>query len=124
MRLAGSAEFFFVSAAGAALEDHEGVAEDAEGKGLVRDVGVEPGVDLGRKERRQALWVRDSAASQSASAEAVQRPTMRFVPLKDASQLDLQSIHRVRQHLVGCRTALINQLRAVLLERGTRVPQR
>lgn len=59
-----------------------------------------------------------------ASAEAVQRPTMRFVPLKDASQLDLQTIHRVRQRLVGCRTALINQLRAVLLERGITVPQR
>ena len=59
-----------------------------------------------------------------ASAEAVQRPTMRFVPLKSEAQLDLQIIHRVRQRLVRCRTALINQLRAVLLERGITVPQR
>lgn len=59
-----------------------------------------------------------------ACAEAVQRPTMRFVPLKTEAQLDLQTIHRVRQRLVGGRTALINQLRAVLLERGITVPKR
>lgn len=59
-----------------------------------------------------------------ANAEAVQRPTMRFVPLKSPAQLDLQTIHRVRQRLVGRRTALINQLRAILLERGIVVAQR
>lgn len=59
-----------------------------------------------------------------ANAEAVQRPTMRFVPLKSEAQLDLQTIHRIRQRLVGRRTALINQLRAILLERGITVPQR
>src|SRR3546814_1718783 len=48
---------------------------------------------------------------------------MRFVPLKSEAQLDLQTIHRVRQRLVGRRTALINQLRAILLERGIVVPQ-
>ncbi len=48
---------------------------------------------------------------------------MRFVPLKSEAQLDLQSIHRARQRLVGRRTALINQLRAILLERGVTVPQ-
>ena len=59
-----------------------------------------------------------------ATAEAVQRPTMRFVPLKTEAQLDLQTIHRVRQRLVSRRTALINQLRAILLERGITVAQR
>lgn len=59
-----------------------------------------------------------------ANAEAVGRPTMRFVPIKEQAQLDLQTIHRVRQRLVGRRTALINQLRAILLERGITVPQR
>ena len=59
-----------------------------------------------------------------ATAEAVRRPTMRFVPLKTEAQLDLQTIHRVRQRLVGRRTALINQLRAILLERGITVAQR
>ena len=42
---------------------------------------------------------------------------MRFVPLKTEAQPDLQTIHRVRQRLVGHCTALINQLRAILLER-------
>ena len=53
-----------------------------------------------------------------AIAEAATRPTMRFVELKSEDRLDLQTLHRVRDRLVGQRTALINQLRAVLLERG------
>jgi transposase len=48
---------------------------------------------------------------------------MRFVGIKREEQLDVQTLHRVRDRLVGERTALINQLRAVLLERGTSVPQ-
>src|SRR6201993_5602521 len=56
-------------------------------------------------------------------AEAATRPTMRFVPLKSEAQLDVQTLHRARDRLVGERTALINQLRAVLLERGITVPQ-
>lgn len=58
-----------------------------------------------------------------ANAEAVERPTMRFVPLETPEQPDLQSLHRLRQRLVGRRGALINQLRAILLERGIVVPQ-
>lgn len=58
-----------------------------------------------------------------AVAEAATRPTMRFVKLKAADQLDMQSLHRVRDRLVGERTALINQLRAVLLERGITAPK-
>jgi len=58
-----------------------------------------------------------------AIAEAATRPTMRFVELKSEPQLDMQSLHRVRDRLVGARTALINQLRAILLERGIIVPQ-
>jgi transposase len=53
-----------------------------------------------------------------AIAEAAQRPTMRFVPVKTVEQLDLQALHRVRERLVGKRTAVINQLRSFLLERG------
>ena len=53
-----------------------------------------------------------------AIAEAVQRPTMRFVPIKTKDQLDLQSLHRVRDRLVSHRTGLVNQIRAFLLERG------
>jgi transposase len=53
-----------------------------------------------------------------AIAEAATRPTMRFVDLKTDEQLDMQSLHRARDRLIGERTTLINQLRAVLLERG------
>ena len=58
-----------------------------------------------------------------AIAEAATRPTMRFVDLKSQEQLDMQTLHRARDRLVGERTALINQLRAILLERGIVVPQ-
>jgi len=58
-----------------------------------------------------------------AIAEAATRPTMRFVRLKSETQLDLQTLHRVRERLVQARTALINQLRAVLLERGVIQPR-
>ena len=56
-------------------------------------------------------------------AEAATRPTMRFVELKGQDQLDMQTLHRSRDRLVGERTALINQLRAILLERGMFAPQ-
>src|SRR6187397_310260 len=58
-----------------------------------------------------------------AIAEAVQRPTMRFVPTKTVEQLDLQALHRVRERLVSQRTGIINQIRAFLLERGVAVRQ-
>ena len=53
-----------------------------------------------------------------AIAEAVERENMRFVPIKTDDQLDLQALHRVRDRLMTRRTALINQIRAFLLERG------
>jgi len=58
-----------------------------------------------------------------AIAEAVQRPTMKFVTTKTADQLDLQALHRVRERLVSQRTGIINQIRAFLLERGIAVRQ-
>jgi transposase len=51
-------------------------------------------------------------------AEAATRPTMRFVELKSQDRLDLQTLHRARSRLVAARKALLNQLRAILLERG------
>jgi transposase len=53
-----------------------------------------------------------------AIAEAVSRQNMRFVPIKTDDQLDLQALHRVRDRLVHRRTAVINQIRGFLLERG------
>jgi len=58
-----------------------------------------------------------------AIAEAVQRPTMKFVATKTVEQLDLQALHRVRARLVTQRTGIINQIRAFLLERGVAVRQ-
>src|SRR3974377_1415597 len=58
-----------------------------------------------------------------AIAEAVQRPTMKFVATKTVDQLDLQALHRVRERLVSQRTGIMNQIRAFLLERGIAVRQ-
>lgn len=58
-----------------------------------------------------------------AIAEAATRPTMRFVPVKSEAQSDIQALHRARSRLVAERTALINHLRALLLERGVIVAQ-
>ena len=58
-----------------------------------------------------------------AIAEAVQRPTMKFVATKTPDQLDLQALHRVRERLIRQRTGIINQIRAFLLERGVAVRQ-
>ena len=58
-----------------------------------------------------------------AIAEAATRPTMRFVTLKSEAQLDIQTLHRVRDQLVRDRTSLMNQVRSLLLERGHIAPQ-
>ena len=58
-----------------------------------------------------------------AIAEAVQRPTIKFVATKTAEQLDLQALHRVRERLVSQRTGIINQICAFMLERGIAVRQ-
>jgi transposase len=59
-----------------------------------------------------------------AIAEAVARKNMRFVPIKSDEQLDLQALHRVRDRLVQRRTAVINQIRGFLIERGITFPKR
>jgi transposase len=53
-----------------------------------------------------------------AIAEAVTKQNMRFVQIKTQEQLDIQAMHRVRDRLVQRRTALINEIRGFLLERG------
>jgi transposase len=58
-----------------------------------------------------------------AIAEAVSRPTMRFVAVKSNEQLDLQAVHRIRERLVNERTAVINQIRAFLIEYGLSVKE-
>jgi transposase len=58
-----------------------------------------------------------------AIAEAVQRPTMRFVATKTAEQLDLQALHRVRERLVSQRRKARIWLMMPVLERGVAVRQ-
>ncbi len=53
-----------------------------------------------------------------AICEAIGRPSMRFVPVKSAEQLEIQAIHRIRQRLVSDRTRLVNQIRGRLAEHG------
>nr|WP_210316683.1 IS110 family transposase [Agrobacterium tumefaciens] len=59
----------------------------------------------------------------AAIAEAATRPTMRFVGVKQADQVDLQMLHRVRSRLVSARTNLICQMRAYCLEHGVAMRQ-
>lgn len=58
-----------------------------------------------------------------AICEAVQRPTMRFVPVKTVEQQSVLQLHRARQLLVGMRVSLTNQMRALLSEFGITIPQ-
>ena len=58
-----------------------------------------------------------------AIAEASQREEMRFVPLKSQTQQDIQVVHRVRERLIGQRTAVGNQIRGLLAEYGIIIPK-
>jgi transposase len=73
---------------------------------------VKPYVKSNKNDRRDA----------EAIAEAVTRPTMRFVPLKAVDQQDIQALHRVRERLIGARTALINEVHGLMLEYGIVLP--
>lgn len=63
------------------------------------------------------------AADAEAICEAVTRPNMRFVPAKTVDQQSALSQHRVRQSLVGARTAQANMIRGLLMEYGIVIPQ-
>jgi transposase len=73
---------------------------------------VKPFVKSNTNDRRDA----------EAIAEAVTRPTRRFVPTKDIDQQDLQALHRVRARLIGERTALINEVHGLMNEYGLVIP--
>ncbi len=55
--------------------------------------------------------------------EAVTRPTMRFVPTKAVDQQDIQALHRVRERLIGARTALVNEVHGLMNAYGIVVPK-
>ncbi len=58
-----------------------------------------------------------------AIAEAVTRPTMRFVEIKASGQVDVQALHRARDMMVMHRTRMISQMRAFCLEHGVTIHQ-
>src|SRR3954453_19604536 len=66
---------------------------------------------------------KNDARDAEAIAEAVTRPTMRFVEIKPTEQLDLQALHRIRDRIVANRTQLICQMRAFCLEYGLAIRQ-
>ena len=66
---------------------------------------------------------KNDAADAEAICEAVTRPSMRFVPVKDAEQQSVLMLHRVRSLLVRQRTMLANALRAHMAEFGIIAPQ-
>jgi transposase len=66
---------------------------------------------------------KNDAADAEAICEAVARPSMRFVPVKDAEQQPMLMLHRARSLLVRQRTMLVNALRAHMAEFGIIAPQ-
>jgi len=66
---------------------------------------------------------KNDAADAEAICEAVGRPSMRFVPVKDTDQQSVLMLHRVRNLLVRQRTMLVNALRAHMAEFGIIAPQ-
>jgi transposase len=74
---------------------------------------VKPYVKSNKNDRRDA----------EAIAEAVTRPTRRFVPAKDVDQQDIQALHRVRERLIGERTTLVNEVHGLMHEYGMVMPK-
>ena len=66
---------------------------------------------------------KNDAADAEAICEAVSRPNMRFVPIKNAEQQGVLALHRARQGFVKARTAQANQIRGLLAEFGIVLPQ-
>ena len=63
------------------------------------------------------------AADAEAICEAVSRPNMRFVPIKDATQQSVMALHALRAGAMKARNSLANRLRGLLQEFGVTIPQ-
>src|SRR5471032_2261979 len=83
-------------------------------KALGHDVKLMPAAYVKPYVKRQ----KNDAADAEAICEAVQRPTMRFVPVKSEEQQGVLMLHRAREMLVRQKTMLINALRAHLAGLG------
>jgi transposase len=87
----------------------------------LKTLGHDPRLMPAKYVRPHSKGQKNDFRDAEAIAEAVQRPTVRFVPTKTAEHLDLQALHRVHERLVSQRTGVINQIRAFLLDRGIAV---
>ena len=67
---------------------------------------------------------KNDAADAAAICEAVTRPAMRFVPVKEEHQQIILTLHRTRQGFIEERTALYNRLRGLISEFGIVLPQK
>lgn len=86
-----------------------------------QDIGHEPRLMSPLYVRPYVKVHKNDDRDAEAIAEAATRPTMSFVTVKSAEQLDLQALHRARERLIHSRTRLINQARAFLMERNIRI---
>jgi len=66
---------------------------------------------------------KDDHIDAEAICEAVARPNMRFAPSKEIWQQDIQTIHRIRERLIGNKVALSNSMRGLLMEYGITIPK-
>ncbi|OJW52812.1 MAG: IS110 family transposase [Alphaproteobacteria bacterium 41-28] len=66
---------------------------------------------------------KNDANDAEAICEAVSRASMRFVPIKNVQQQEIQLVHKVRGKLIKDKIALGNQIRGLLLEYGVAIPQ-
>ena len=85
-----------------------------------------PGTDGGIGPKFVKPYVKtnkNDMADAEAICEAVGRPTMRFVPMKNGEQQAVLALHRARQGFVRARTAQANQIRGLLAEYGITIPQ-
>jgi transposase len=87
----------------------------------LKALGRDPRLMPARYVRPYSKGPKNDFRDAEAIAEAVLRPTMKFVAIKTVEQL--QGLHRIRERLVCQRTSVINQIRAFLLERGIAVRQ-
>jgi transposase len=90
---------------------------------VLREQGYEVGLMPAQHVKPYVQTNKSDFLDAEAIAEVVQRPRMRFVPVKTEEQLDLQALHRVRERWVMRRTAVVNQIRSLHLERGLTLPK-
>lgn len=89
----------------------------------LKELGHEPRIIPAQFVKPYVKSNKNDMADAEAIVEAMSRPNMRFVSLKSKEQQDILGLHRIREARVGDRTRFVNETRALLYERGIRVPK-